>query len=151
VIEDWRVHARVIGNVAKGGLALALAIAGRHDEVRAELQGAITPGIILSQLAAEAILVIGDRERAEHAFAALVPALELYPMTAGPAGSLMLRPVALAIGELALLLGRRDRRADVAHRLRPRRHERALVAAGQEVRCPHLAAGVRAERGDRDE
>ena len=40
--------------------------------------------------------IVGHRDRMERALDALLPALELFPMALGPAGSLLLRPVALA-------------------------------------------------------
>jgi tetratricopeptide (TPR) repeat protein len=109
ILDDVRPIARAIGNVARGTLAYALALAGRIDEARAELcDDALPKGIVLAQLGTEAVLLVGARERYEQALDALVPALALYPMAVATAGSLLLRPVALAIGELQLELGRRD-------------------------------------------
>jgi tetratricopeptide (TPR) repeat protein len=108
VIDELGAIAHIIGNVSRGCLAYALAIAGRHVEARAELVDAALPtGVVLAQFAAEAILMLDDRARMERALEALLPVLDLYPIGLGPAGSLLLRPIALVIGELQLALGRR--------------------------------------------
>jgi hypothetical protein len=95
--------------------AVALAAAGRHAEARQVLAGAapLRPDFyhaVFATLRAVAVVALGLREHAEALTETLAP---LRGQLAGAAStSLVMRPVAHTMGELAGLLGRRAEAAE---------------------------------------
>ncbi|MEU4835530.1 BTAD domain-containing putative transcriptional regulator [Streptosporangium sp. NPDC023615] len=103
------------GPFAADLLAAALAAAGRTEEARRarERAVAIRPDFFFALFAtfrAMAVVALGERDAAAELYATLLPHRD-GPPAGATSLSLALRPVAHALGELALLLGRDEEAA----------------------------------------
>jgi hypothetical protein len=129
------------GPLAVDASALALAAAGRLDKARAALDGAPPPRpdlyfSVFATLRAMAVVAVGQPEPAEELYTALLP---LRAQLAGAAStSLVMRPVAHTLAELAHLLDRGDAAAE---------HLAEAVAVARAWEAPHWEADARAAMG----
>jgi hypothetical protein len=128
------------GPLAVDASALALK-AGRLDKARAALDGAPPPRpdlyfSVFATLRAMAVVAVGQPEPAEELYTALLP---LRAQLAGAAStSLVMRPVAHTLAELAHLLDRGDAAAE---------HLAEAVAVARAWEAPHWEADARAAIG----
>ncbi|MEV5409397.1 BTAD domain-containing putative transcriptional regulator [Thermopolyspora sp. NPDC052614] len=115
LVEPIRALQETGGTVATDALALALAAQGRIEEARA----ARTPAhplrrdyffSSLATLRAMAVCALGERDEAEELIDALLPVHDHLPGTASTA--IAMRPVAHTLGELSLLIGKREQAAE---------------------------------------
>jgi DNA-binding SARP family transcriptional activator len=138
-LDDVRALQGELGPLVADLLPLALHAAGRHEEARRAgvSRRAVRPDFFstfLMSLRAAAAVALDDRAAAERVYADLLPHRDGPP--AGAASlSLALRPVAHALGELALLLGRPDEAAD---------HFARAAAVADRWGAPHWSAEARA-------
>lgn len=142
------------GGAAAGPIAFVHAVLGRDDEARHALATVPpNPALIISQLAIEAALRLGDREQAARLLPMVLVGAGHYPMAIGPAGSGSYCPADIVVGEALLLLDRRDEAIEhlerglaLARALKAphyiARAERALPGAEREVRVPATASPV---------
>ena len=124
--------------VEAGLLPLALACLDAPDAAPDGPQGAVVPGHLLEArfcLAALVAVRTGDRTTAGQLYADLLPAAD--ELAAG-SGWVCPGPVALDLGLLAGLLGRRD---DATA------HLRAAIALADRLGAPHWAAAARRALG----
>ena len=133
-----RLHGTGMTGVEAGLLPLALACLDAPDAAPDGPQGAVVPGHLLearSCLAALVAVRTGDRTTAGQLYADLLPAAD--ELAAG-SGLVCPGPVALYLGLLAGLLGRRD---DATA------HLRAAIALADRLGAPHWAAAARRALG----
>ncbi|MGJ6968367.1 BTAD domain-containing putative transcriptional regulator [Streptosporangium sp. G11] len=103
------------GPLVADALALALAATGRLEEAR-ELRAGLPPlrrdfyHSVLATLRAMAVVALEDRHEARELMETLLPLRDVLP--GASSNSLVARPMAHTLGELALLLGRDEEAAE---------------------------------------
>lgn len=106
LVDEIRGTARM-GAFAGNFISFVLALAGREDEARAELERMLLiPALVVVQFGGEAIIMLRATEHATRAIPLLEAQAKLHPIVHGPQGSLIIRPSALTLGELYTLVGR---------------------------------------------